>query len=567
MSGSFPALSIQTPDLLGGLARVEGIRANRLQMLAAQQQFEDSQAFRQAAPDLLPALATAEGPQRQNILAKLSGLGEDGARIALPMMQQERERAQFQQLMGQTFGGGAPAPAAPMPPQGMPGASRETIPQAPQGPIQRTGPFRQGTDPDNVLMAERRRAIMDNPNLTPEQQAAALATVSAEAAAARGVPVIPNGYRANPGIENAYVGTRNPSGVVPGATPGAGAAVPGQALPQGPAGGTDRPVAAAPGAAPQGRGAALPTPQQLFQLAASGNPQAMAFVQRVAPLVQQANPSFGFQNIGGTLYAINPQNPSDMRPIGPAGDPRLLNPEEEAQRVRLAQAGRPSVSVNTERTFTGQLAERGANRVDEMRGQASTAADGIRTADRIATLLDSGVITGTAAETRLGIERALRTAGIIDGRRVANTEQLVAELARTTLPMAESLRGPTSDRDIAFLRDAVAGRIEVTAETIRRMAGLSREYGERAITNYNSVVTPLGADSSIPPAMRQLYSPMSAPDRPAPPAPNGAPSAPIGGSGLTASPPPAAPSPGAVEGGYRFRGGNPADPSAWERVQ
>lgn len=416
MSGSFPALNVQVPDIGRSIMQADAIRANRLQMLAQQQQLEDSQAFRQAAPDLLPALATAEGPQRQNVLAKIAGLGERGAGIALPMMQQDRELSQFQQIMGAAGLGPRPAapavgaqPAAPMAPaapaSGGPGANFfTTLARAESGgdPNARN-PRSTATGTHQFIDATWRQFAQENPSLfqgmSPEQVMAARTdpVMSLRAAqwyaqrntrdlSAQGLPVSPatlglaHGFgaagaatllradpnapaesvlppdvmAANPNLRGQTVGQivqtfqqRFGQGDAPASAPPAPQTAPGQP-PQ--------------GVAPQTARTGLPTVEQLAVLAASGNPRAAAYVQRMAPLVQQANPSFSFQNIGGRLLAINPQNPSQRLDLGPAGDPPnaqiteiggrrvAVNPQDPANgQIDLGPAADPNASARDER--------------------------------------------------------------------------------------------------------------------------------------------------------------------------------------------------------------------------
>jgi hypothetical protein len=132
------------------------------------------------------------------------------------------------------------APAAPRAPASVP------VPDA-QPTVPAAAPAPAGSDVRrlNADAGAARAAIMNDPNLTPEQQAVELARISAGRAAAGGVPERPGGYAANPGSPEAgrpFSGLPAPSGVVPpilpGASPGAGPDWRGFALA---AAGSDRP--------------------------------------------------------------------------------------------------------------------------------------------------------------------------------------------------------------------------------------------------------------------------------------------------------------------------------------
>jgi soluble lytic murein transglycosylase-like protein len=272
---------------------------------------------------------------------------------------------------------------------------------------------------------------------------------------------------------------------------------------------------------------AAPTPPPInYQQAAleamqSNNPR----IRELAPLLAQMGGRE--QQARPTVTVNGPQGPGvyerlpngGLRFLGGSPEAAALPPEVEAQRVRLAEAGRTQVNVpvNTERGFYGELAQRGGQRIDALQQQATQGAEAVRSAQRVQALLDGGAITGTGAGTREAIERAFVTAGLVDGRRVANTGQLMAELAGATLAAAGNLSGPTSDRDILFLREVAGGRLDLTADTIRRIVQISSDRAGRTIQQYNEVAAGLANDPSVPAPMRTLYRPIEVPRQDAQP--------------------------------------------------
>ena len=113
MSGVFGAVTpVQVPDFGATLARAQGIQSNRLAMLAQQRQMQNEDAQQQFFAQNGAGFASADPATRMNLLAQLAAQ-PGGARMALPMLAQERERSQFQDIMRGAFqpGGGASAPA------------------------------------------------------------------------------------------------------------------------------------------------------------------------------------------------------------------------------------------------------------------------------------------------------------------------------------------------------------------------------------------------------------------------------------------------------------------------
>jgi hypothetical protein len=124
-----------------------------------------------------------------------------------------------------------------------------------------------------------------------------------------------------------------------------------------------------------------------------------------------------------------------------------------------------------------------------------SAPDRIASARRVKEVLATNPITGTGAEARLSLNRALATAGLIDGTNVANTEVLASTLASQTLDAIKtsglgSGQGFT-DKDRAFLERAKSGNIEMTPQALGTLADLNERAAAASIARANAVIRKL----------------------------------------------------------------------------
>ena len=177
-----------------------------------------------------------------------------------------------------------------------------------------------------------------------------------------------------------------------------------------------------------------------------------------------------------------------------------------------------NVGVNTDKSYFGNVAE-GLAKVDVGAIDAGRSApERIASARRVKEVLATNPITGTGAEARLGLNRALATAGLIDGTNVANTEVLASTLASQTLDAIKtsglgSGQGFT-DKDRAFLERAKSGNIEMTPQALGILADLNERAAVASIRRANSVIGKL-RQSPQAGAMGQALDPI--PEPPVPP--------------------------------------------------
>jgi hypothetical protein len=115
----------------------------------------------------------------------------------------------------------------------------------------------------------------------------------------------------------------------------------------------------------------------------------------------------------------------------------------------------------------------------------------IETSYRIRDLLKQNPITGSGAAPRLAFEKGLETMGFSKGNRASITENLMSELAKTTLAAL-----PTSglgsgagftEGDREFLQDSAAGRKELTAANLEYLARINEKVARINIQKSNRV--------------------------------------------------------------------------------
>ena len=217
--------------------------------------------------------------------------------------------------------------------------------------------------------------------------------------------------------------------------------------------------------------------------------QALAFVQ---PKPEKAD------LYGQTVWIdTNPNSPTYLKPVQKFED-QPLPAAVEAQKSRIAKAGATNVNVSTEKKygerFGGLIAESDAAKL----AAAEKAPEAAATADRVMDLIGTGkVITGTGANARLQIAKALNLAGGTDSEKIRNTEVLISSLAETTLGAIKSSnlgagQGFTNaDRD--FLEKAKAGQLSYDSKSLAELARLSRLAAEKSAESWNTRVKQIPA--------------------------------------------------------------------------
>lgn len=217
-----------------------------------------------------------------------------------------------------------------------------------------------------------------------------------------------------------------------------------------------------------------------------------------------------FADTGGGVTAVNPftgapintlpktGNPfSDLLLTGPNGA-MVPNQPLIGAKVQVARAG--ASNINNQVSVAGPeneynkvigkgLADAGLALVEA----AKIAPEVISNAQSIRKAIAAGAITGTGAEPRLVLQKALETAGLVGEGKAASTQELMSSLGRITFGgiKTSGLGGGNgfTDKDREFLQSAISGTIDATPQNLLRVANLSERV---ARANYEKGASVLG---------------------------------------------------------------------------
>jgi len=302
MSGSINW--VQVPDFAGSMLEAQNAAQQRsmnaLRLQQGKTEFNQREMLDNALRANAGGLTSTDPAQYRAALSALATAGGPaGLQIVMPLLRAERESELDQQMLARLgFGGVAtPAPAASVAPAP---AAGPTVPAQTPGPELDRRAL-------NARFAAARNAIMNNPNLTPEQQAQELAKIS-EAAAREGAGLPANVSYPNPGATGFAAGLPAANGAVPAIVPA--------------------------GNGPAAQSSAGPTLQQIQAGLASGRERVRQAAQGALEIWKLNNPEWQLSRRGGMVYAFNPRT-REEQPIGP---------ENSVQRTSVPNpAGGPAI--------------------------------------------------------------------------------------------------------------------------------------------------------------------------------------------------------------------------------
>jgi hypothetical protein len=161
------------------------------------------------------------------------------------------------------------------------------------------------------------------------------------------------------------------------------------------------------------------------------------------------------------------------------GDPtRKLYDAAIAKATTHSPGTNVNVALSTEKKYGEKFAGNIADADVKLKDAAEAAPQLAETSNRISQILKSGqVFTGTGANIKLQLAKALKVAGGTENEAIANTETLISSLASQTLANIKSSglgsgQGFT-DKDREFLQAATAGTITLDNKTLQRLSDLS----------------------------------------------------------------------------------------------
>jgi hypothetical protein len=129
-------------------------------------------------------------------------------------------------------------------------------------------------------------------------------------------------------------------------------------------------------------------------------------------------------------------------------------------------------------------------------GVAEKAPELAASANRIIDLVNQGnLFTGPIADIKLNIARALNVVGASNEEKIANTESLISATGQSTLDAIKGAGLGTNqgftDKDLKFLQGIAGGTIDLTAQTLTRLATLQHQAAIRSAESWNKRVKQL----------------------------------------------------------------------------
>tara|TARA_R110000868_G_scaffold377540_1_gene642851 strand:+ start:61 stop:1467 length:1407 start_codon:yes stop_codon:yes gene_type:complete len=193
---------------------------------------------------------------------------------------------------------------------------------------------------------------------------------------------------------------------------------------------------------------------------------------------------------GSTL--LNPQGKMITSLPDANGNVRIQNRDGSYRVEKAANVN----ELQRNEAFTKEYATQGAKATVERDttqfGLAESAPQNIEKANQIIDLIDSGALTGTAAETKLQIARMFNVTGNGPEETIKKTELLISSLGRNVLDniRASGLGAGQgfTDNDRKFLERVVGGSIELNGKTLKDLARLQKLSNQRSVEKWNKRV-------------------------------------------------------------------------------
>lgn len=175
-------------------------------------------------------------------------------------------------------------------------------------------------------------------------------------------------------------------------------------------------------------------------------------------------------------YRTKPEEWETTTVAGPDGKPLAAQRNKVTGKIDILDKG-TKVNVNTgngERAAEVALGGQVPKVLEQARNDIMSAQEIRSTAGNVLRLVrDPKTLAGIAAGPGGFLAALGAAAGFTGPEAASQTQQLMSSMAQATLDASKDLKGAISDKDILFLKEAAAGRIQYTPEAIADMATLA----------------------------------------------------------------------------------------------